>query len=1124
MHIRIKEFIRFSLAFAVLQMSVCVAYSQTLYGSIVGNVTDVSSQTIPNATVVATNTQTGVSTTVSANSAGDYEIGNLAPGIYRVQISAPGFASVAVAGLDVRANVIARADQHLHVASVDQTIQVNASPSELQTDSGTIHGELTATQLANMPIGGFNNYQSLLSLLPGATPSRFQNSVMDTPSRSLTTNINGSSRNGNVTSVDGAAIQQVYLPHHTLYNPPTEDIQSVDVVTNSFTAEQGLAGGAVVSVLTKSGTNALHGTLWEENTNSVLAARNYFYNTTYFKLAGNSAPKNILNQFGANIGGPILHDKLFFFSGFEGLSQRQLYPEIISLPTAAERAGDFTGLSTLYDPNTGNADGTGRATFASENADGRNAIETGIAPAAAKLLALIPLPNLSGTSSNYSVAGTYSLDRYSYDEKVNWQINPKSSMFAKLSYLSADVFSPSTLGTGGGTGLSPGGSNSGSGYSQTRVTIGGVGYTRTLTPKLLFDANFGIGRNNLKWYESDFARNLGPTLGIPGTNSDGNGAYGTDSNQAGLPSFAVTGFETFGNPDAYTPELKNDFTFTYAGNLSWAIGSHTLRFGVQMLNNRMNEYQPQRGFGPRGGFTFTGGVTALKGGASSNSANAFAQFLLGLPDSLGKSYQFENPMTGNEWQYGTYAQDQWQVSKKLTLNYGLRWEFFPIFSRSGAGIQRYDFASNNVILGGIDGQPNGAGTTSGKLELAPRLGISYRLNDKTVLRVGYGISNDPYPFTRAMRDPYPVTIAQTVNANNSYVAAGNFTTGIPGYSTVAPVINTNGTAALPLTAYTKTLSAGTFRRGYVESANATIERTLPAGFDLTASYVLTQTIRQTVYFEANAGQTPGLGAAGQPLYTAFGRKAETQTILPYSTANYNGLQLNLKHPFKHGVLLTASYTYSKSIDPATDDDAVPLFNAVPYLSRNRAVSDFNRTNVFDAGFTAELPFGKDHALLNSPGVASAIAGGWKINGVVSRYSGLPFTPIASATSLNAAFNTQVANKVKPSVAYPKGIGKFATWFDTSAFAPVTTASFGTASRNSLRGPGDSDLDLGISRLFPITDRFHFELRAEAFNATNTPNFALPANNASTGNFGEITSTFGSAADSRVLRFTGKLSF
>jgi hypothetical protein len=374
-----------------------------------------------------------------------------------------------------------------------------------------------------------------------------------------------------------------------------------------------------------------------------------------------------------------------------------------------------------------------------------------------------------------------------------------------------------------------------------------------------------------------------------------------------------------------------------------------------------------------------------------------------------------------------------------------------------------------------------------------------------------------------MRDPYPVTIAQTVNANNSYVPAGNFVTGIPGYVTVEPVIN-NGIAQLPLAAYTKTLPAGPFRRGYVESWNATVERQLPAGFDFTASYVGAQTIRQMVYFEANAGQTPGLGAAGQPLYKAFGRNAETQEILPYSTPNYNALQLNLRHAFSHGILLTAAYTYSKSIDQATDDDSVPLFNALPYLYRNRAVSDFNRTHIFDTGFTADLPFGKGQPWLNQPGILGAIVRGWRINGVVSKYTGLPFTPTASATSLNAAFNTQVANQLKPHVATLGGIGTAATWFDTSAFAPVTTASFGTASRNSLRGPGDADLDLGLARTFPITERVLLELRGEGFNITNTPNFAVPASNVSSTSFGHITSTFGSAADQRILRVSAKLGF
>jgi outer membrane receptor protein involved in Fe transport len=1099
-----------------------LSVAQVLYGTVVGVVTDPEGHVVPGATVTATEIQTAISHTDTSNAAGEYGLHDLSPGVYTVAVSANGFSQRQTSGLVVSANVVVRSDQQLAVSGVAQTVEVTASSGQLQTDSGAIHGELTAKELSALPIGGFNNYQSLISLLPGATPSRYQNSVMDTPSRSLTTNINGSSRNNNVTAVDGAAIQQVYLPHHTLYNPPTEDIQSVDIVTNSFTAEQGLAGGAVVSVLTKSGTNKFHGTLWELHTNSAMAARNYFYNKTYFAAAGNSVPKNILNQFGANLGGPIIKDKLFFFSGFEGLSQRQLYPQLVSLPTDAERSGDFTGLATIYDPSTGNPDGTGRRTFASENADGRNAIENGLSAPALKLLELIPHANLSGTTNNYSVAGTYSLDRFSFDEKLNWQIDQKSSFFAKYSYLSADVKSPSTLGSGGGTGLSPGGSNSGSGYSQTRVTIGGLGYTRSLSNKLLFDANFGIGLNDLSWYENDYNSNLGPTLGIPGTNSNGDGDYGPDKNQKGLPSFAVTGLETFGNPDAYTPELKNDFTYTYAANLSWVLNRHTLRFGVQTLNNRMNEYQPQRGFGPRGGFTFTGGVTALKGGASSTSANAFAQFLLGLPDSLGKSYQNLNPITAFEWQYGVYAQDQWQVSPKLTLTYGLRWEYYPILTRSNRGIERYDLTNNNVILGGIDGQPSAAGSSASKTQFAPRLGLAYRMDSKTVLRAGYGISIDPYPFTRAMRDPYPVTIAQTVNANNSYVAAGNFSAGIPGYSTVSPVID-NGVAALPLTAYTKTLPAGTFRRGYVESWNATVERALPAGFDFTASYVGTQTIRQIVYLEANAGQTPGLGAAGQPLYTAFGRKAETQVITPYSTPIYNGLQLNLKHAFSHGLLLTAAYTYSRSIDQATDDDSVPLFNALAYLSRNRAVSDFDRSQVFDAGFTTDLPFGKG-AFFNQPGAINAILGGWRFNAVFSRYTGLPFTPTASATSLNAAFNTQVANRVKPHAATLGGIGKTLTWFDTTAFAPVTTASFGTASRNSLRGPGDTDLDVGIARTFPIREFAQIELRGEGFNITNTPNFAVPAGNVSSSSFGHITSTFGSAADQRILRVSAKLNF
>lgn len=1080
-----------------------LADAQVLYGTLLGNVTDPSGNAVKGAKIIALNPATGFKGEAQTTERGTYEFHDLRPGTYELALNAPGFAEAKRSGISISANQVTRINVQLVIAASAQSVDVSAATQGLQTDSGDLHSELSAHQIENLPLNGYRNYQSLLNLVPGATPARFQNSVMDTPARSLTTNINGTSRNAIATAVDGAAIQQVYLPHHTLYNPPADAIESVNIATNSFAAEQGLAGGAVVTVITKSGTNQFHGTLFENHTNSALASRNTFY-------LGKSVPQNLLNQFGATLGGRIIKDKLFFFSSYEGLIQRQNYSTIITLPTNAERTGNFTGLATIYDPKTGNADGTGRTPV-----PGNTLLPSQINSAAAKLLTLIPQANLPGTSNNYFVGANYGLDRHSIDEKVSWQIDSKSSLFGKFSYMDAQVQAATTLGAGGGTGLSPGGGSAGSGFSHTQVSVYGFGYTRTLTPSLVVDANFGFGRNVLNWTENDYGTNYGlNVLGIPGTN-------GTDPRQSGLPSFAISGFETFGNTDAYTPEIKHDNVFTYAANLGWTKGAHSFRFGVQLLNNRLNEFQPQRGFGPRGGFTFSGGSTTLKGGASSTSANSFADFLLGNAATLGKSYQALDPITGVEWQDGLYAQDQWRVNNKLTVTYGIRWEYYPLLSRDTRGLERYDLTTNQVLLGGVSGISSGAGTTVNPHQFAPRAGIAYRWNEKTVLRGGYGISIDPYPYSRALRDPYPVTIAQTINGTSSYTPAGNLTTGIPA---VAPINPVNGVLTLPLDAYTKTLNAGQLTRGYIESFNVTIERQLPWSSTLSAAYVGTRSIHQMAYIEANAGQTPGAGAAGQPLYVAFGRAAQTQVIIPYSTANYNSLQLNWKRRLTQGISVTSSYTYSKSIDYSTDSDSVPLFNAVAYQSRNRAVSDFDRKHVFQTGFTAELPFGKGKQFFAANPVLSAIAGGWQVSALIAAYSGLPFTPTASGTSLNAPFNTQVADVVKSSVTYPKGIGTGALWFDTSAFAPVTQARFGTAGRNTLRGPGAHDIDLGLTRRFALREWLLFDLRAEALNLTNTPSYANPSGNASSSAFGHITATAGGSADSRLIRFSGKITF
>ena len=1073
--------------------------AQVLYGTLLGNVTDPSGAPVAGATVTARNAGTGEVRTERSDERGFWSLRNLQPGTYRVRLDAAGFGAVERAEVRVSANSETRVDLPVAVQAVSQALEVSGAAPALQTDRGDVHAEITAKQIENLPLPGYRNYQSLLNLVPGATPARFQNALMDSPARSLTTNINGTSRNTNNTRIDGATTVFPYLPHHTLYNPPADSIESVNITTNNFTAEQGIAGGAAITVITKSGTNQMHGSAFEYHNDSAMAARNFFY------LRANR-PKNILNQFGATLGGPMVKNKLFYFGSYEGLAQRQSTSIITTVPTLAQRNGDFTGLSTIYDPATGTPDGKNRTAFVN------NIVPLPRMDAAAlKMQALVPLPNLAGNSRNYFGTGNVPFNRHSGDAKVNWNIDERSSIFGKYSIMDATVQGQGVLGAGGGSGLVPGG---GSGTGHTRVQVGGVGYTRIVSPNIVVDGNIGFARLGQSVLENDYGKNLGLTLlGIPGTN-------GPDPKQSGLPSFAIAGYETFGNVDSWTPEYRYDNVYTYVGNAAWNKGAHAIRMGVDINHTAMNDFQPQRGFGPRGGFNFAGGSSALKGGAAPTQFNAYADFLLGNTSAYGKSYQYLNPMSVREWQDGIYLQDQWQATRRLTLTAGVRWEYYPVIQRAHRGIERYDLATNKVHIGCIGDVPCNAGTQVSKHQFAPRLGLAWRVDNNTVARGGFGISVDPYPFSRAMRDPYPVTVAQTINAPNSYTAAGSLSAGIPA---LPPIAFGNGIIDLPLDAYTKTLLPGEFRRGYVESFNVTLERRLPGDFVVSAGYVGTRSIRQMAFVEENAGQIAGAGAAGQPLFTAFGRKAQTQAVVPYGTTNYNSLQAKVERRFSGGLMLTAAYTWAKAIDFSSDSDNALMFNAVYAQPKNRAVSDFDRKYNFQAGFLAELPFGPKKPWMNGGGVASRVLADWQVNGIVSAYTGMPFTVTASGASLNMPSNTQVADQTKPSVKILGGVGS-APYFDTSAFAAVTQARFGNTGRNALRGPGAANLDLSLFRRFTWREQYSMEVRGEAFNLTNTAHFANPSGAVGAGTFGYITSTFGGAADARVLRVGMRLSF
>jgi len=806
--------------------------------------------------------------------------------------------------------------------------------------------------------------------------------------------------------------------------------------------------------------------------------------------------------------------------------KRQSVNSFQTVPTDALKQGNFAGTgAAIYDPATGNPDGTGRTLFPNSQIPASR-----FASAAVKMAALIPQPNQSTVtttpSNDYFASGSYAFTRDNVDAKINYNPTDKAAVFGRYSISPTNIFDPQALGPAGG----PATDNGQPGTAPGRVQSVVAGGTYTISPRILVDGTIGYTRLRLGAQNVDINKNYGlDVLNIPGTN-------GPDKLDGGYPAFdfaAAVGagnaggtgaFSNLGNQNNSNPFLFRDNEYVAAVNLGWVRGSHSLRFGGEFQRYGINHFQPQTSYGPRGGFTFTGGLTALNGGSAPTIYNGWADFLLGLPQQLGTAVQNINPSAVRESSYSFYARDQWQVSRKLTVDYGMRYEYYPFASRDHFGGDRYDPVTNLVYLGGLGGVPYDTGVDVGKGQIAPRLGIAYRADEKTVIRVGFGISVDPNNF-RAMRDAYPAIIALAVNGATSYQQAGTLTTGIPA---VARPDITQGTLVLPSNISTTTFKKD-FNRGYVESFNLTLQREVGAGFNVQAGFVGTRAIRHTDQVNINAAG-PGGGNAGRALFPLTGRSTDITEIMPFNTATYNALQTQVTRRIGAGIF-GATYTYSKAIDYGDNDDSGLTWAWVPMYARNRAVAGFDRTHNFQAYTNYELPFGRGKRWA-SQGLAAAIAGGWQLNGILSRTSGTPFNVASSGTSVNAPGNTQTADQVLPTVRILGGHGPGSPYFDPNAFAPVTAVRFGSSGRDILRGPGLFNTDLSLFRTFGLTERFKLQFRAEAFNFTNSPQFANPGNtvSAATRNadgsikayngYTEITS----ASGERQMRFALRLSF
>jgi hypothetical protein len=1092
--------------------------AQVLYGTLTGNVTDASGAVVAGASVIITHKETGQSREGVTDASGSYDFPTVLAGTYAVRVTKQGFKTVSKDNIKVTLNNVTRADLQVEVGQVSETVIITAEAAQLKTDRAEVSAELTERPLRDLPVPLGRNYQNLFKTLPGFTPPEDAHSVPSNPSRSLVFNVNGSSRSSNNTRNDGISSTNIWLPHVTAYVPALEAIETVNVVTNSFDAEQGLAGGAAINVQIKSGTNNFHGSAFEYHSDQALKARDYF------RPPQNAKGKFIQNQYGGTLGGPIIKNKLFFFGSYEGTKNRQNDSLIVTVPTAALRTGDFRNLVdssnrpvNIYDPLTGAANGTGRDIISCNGVQNVICADR-ISPIIKKILPLIPQPNLPGQTNNYFASAGFLFDRWTVDSKVNWNVNSKLNVWGRYSVLNFFTVNETVFGKEL-QGRAINSSNPGTGQGKTHsFSFAGV---YTFTPNFIVDANFGFFRQNTDVAQSDLAEKRGlDFLGIPGTN-------GSRAFEGGFPFFDLDTYADYGTVDTFMPYTRSDDQYQIVGNANWIRGPHNIRFGADVYRQKLNHTQPESSdtsFGARGGFLFGTGVTALSGGVGGNQYNGFAAFLLGLPSRVGKLTLTEAPYATRNWQYSFYGRDQWQVNQKLTFSFGTRWEYFPVPTRADRGLERYNVNTNMIEIGGVGSVPTDLGVEVSKRLFAPRIGLAYRIKPTFVVRAGYGITNDPYALARPLRTNYPILLNLNNDAVNGFQFVSRLEQGIP--VATAPNLG-SGIIPIPSNVSAVTLP-DKFQRGYIQSWNLSLQKELKWGFTGEVAYIGTRQIRQLGFMELNYANVNG-GNNGRQLVQKFGRTASTLLVAPIGNSHYDSMQARLERRFRDFYQLNVNYTWSKSITTsgANNSDDTLRVNIPQYYNLNRSLSSFDRPHNLQITNIIELPFGKGRRYLNDKGVLSAIVGGWQVNNIISKFSGLPFTVTSSGSTLNAPGNSQTADLIKPTVEIFGANGPGQKYFDITAFRAVGSdpdtnnrVRFGTAGYNILRGPTRFQWDAGLFRQFPITEKVNLQFRAEAFNFTNTPQWGNPNSNRDSGSFGENTTVSGE----RIFRFGLRIGF
>lgn len=1081
----------------------CGAFAQGISGSIAGVVFDAGGAVIPGAKVTLANENTGFSREVSTNAQGQYVAYSLPPGPYRLTVEQPGFQKLVRSGVVLAAADALTVDLTLVVGDVQQTVEVTESTPLLQAQTAMVSALVSNEQIIEIPLQS-RTFTSLLLLSPGATTGSSGNLTTSPYAMRGDSNIsvNGSSAQNNSYFIDGMVNRNLWLS--TLIMVPTVDsIQEMRVLTSNYTAEYGVAAGAITLVQTKSGTNRLRGSLYEFVRNDKFDANNFFNNRS-----GVARPALRRNEFGGTVGGPIRKDRTFFFADYQGIRIRRPLGTVSTIPTLAQRemvaTGNFSGLgATVFDPLNVVAGSNQRVAFA-----GNQIPLSRIDPAARAVTALLPPPSNSATTRNFAFNPSVKQRTDQFDVKLDQNLGEADRFFFKYSFDDTNLETPGVLPVGNagnvpiGEFLSAGGAGVGT-TTPLRNQSGVFNHVKVFSPTLLNEARVGVVRwnQNINPLNNEF--DTANAVGIPGIN--------INDKSGGLPAMNITGYQTLGDASTF-PETSQMTSFQFEDVLTWTTGNHTLKVGGIFVRHRFNGFSA---FPTRGTFTFNGQFTRQVGTAG--AANALSDWAIGAYNGAER-----NILVGTFgmrfWNSGVFIDDTWRVNNRLTWNIGLRHDIqappHEVYDRWS----NYNLDKNQLEIA----SGSGLSRRLRNIDLnnfAPRTGLTYMLTEdrKTVFRTGFGVSyveagqgggqlykNLPFFFSQI--------IATDQNAAPPARLSGGLATPVPPDPTNITAISGGSPNAWDYD----------LQSTRVMQWSAGVQREIIKDLLVDVSYVGTRT--NGLLANINLNQSfPGAGAQNprRPYFAANPGLVNLAYRTNYGGAKYHGLQVRVERRMTAGLSASIAYTYAKYMANAGHVNGGG--NGPPQDARCTACEwgpmPEDRRNILVFNHVWELPFGKNRKYLTR-GPASWILGNWNLSGVWTANSGERYTAtMAAAVSNSAGGGGDRPNRLADGN-LPEGDRTIDRWFDISAFAAAQQFTFGNSGRGILIGPGSLTANLNVQRDFLFGERFRTQFRWEMYNAFNRANFGNP--NAAIGNpqVGQISG----AAEARTMQLALKFYF